>query len=83
MDDPADLELQLKRRNAAERAHAFRQRKKRQEERDRLQLVQQAYGKVNLELIDFFNVAFTVQYFNPRFVVHETNFEWQTGFKSR
>ena len=32
MNDPADLELQLKRRNGAERAHAFRQRKKRQDE---------------------------------------------------
>jgi hypothetical protein len=29
MDDPAHLELQLKRRNGADRAHVFRQRKKR------------------------------------------------------
>jgi hypothetical protein len=45
MDDPAHLELQLKRRNGAARAHAFRQRKKRQDKEDRLKLVQQGYGK--------------------------------------
>jgi cell division protein FtsL len=50
MDDPAHLELQLKRQNGADRAHAFRQRKKRQDEHDRLKFVQQACGKYTFRI---------------------------------